>query len=222
MCEDSFLLRAKQTEAVMSKVKKEEIISRLTESQRRVWNGRVSRLQRGGLESCGLSKCFSMLLWHGTTDANADNICKGGFAARIRSTDSGYFGGPAVYLTPQAEYAEKYATGEFTNDAGACAPDAICMLLCWVVVGGVYVITREGDYPLGACTSRFYCVGDTSKEKFQPGYDAHFVTVDKAMKFQAAEVIDGGGMEGRLFDEVVVREETQVLPAFKVMFRRTY
>jgi hypothetical protein len=199
------------------------------------------------------------LVWHGCTLATAASICRYG-AADLRRNDGGYFGsGP--YLTPQAGYAAQYATGELTG--AAAEPNAageFVMLLCVVVLGNVYPLSRQADYDRPGdfgrrSVSKFHCAhpvpavqvlslrarslhhslrapgaGDLHHSlQVGPGddlakrddkalkapFDGHFVDISVNRGYQAAplgEAID--------YDELVVKEDAQVLPLCKVYFKR--
>jgi hypothetical protein len=170
------------------------------------------------------------LVWHGCTFATVASICRTG-TADLRRTDGGYFGsGP--YLTPQAGYAAQYATGELTG--AALEPNEggeFVMLLCVVVLGNVYPLSREADYDRPddfgrRSVSKFHCAhpvpgvgpdADLAKrddKALKPGFDGHFVSISVNRNYQATPL--GEDID---FDELVVKEDAQVLPLCKVYFK---
>lgn len=64
-------------------------------------------------------------MWHGTKEAAALKICKGGFAA-LSLLDAGWFG-KGIYFTDSVEYTTKVYRSEV-------------MVLCWVVMMNVYPV----------------------------------------------------------------------------------
>jgi len=83
-----------------------------------------------------LNQANILLMWHGCSPEKWRSLCKFGLKD-LRYTDGGYFGS-GIYLTSYYDYALKYSTinpkVEFT------------MLLCLVVVGLTYPISRNTDY----------------------------------------------------------------------------
>jgi len=150
------------------------------------------------------SKINVLPLWIGVAHTAIPNLCETAPAV-VQNLDAGYFGA-GIYLTPQAKYAVKYAAeglGEVPvpNENGEYA-----VLLCWTAVGNIYPITRS-DYITENCKLLGVPI--------LKGFDGHCACVDPRHKYQATYQINK-----KCFDEVVVRESNQVLPAFVVYFKK--
>ena len=174
----------------------------------------LADMKRMFLHNSSLEHANMMLLWHGCPPSKIERICNTG-CADLATTDAGFFG-RGVYCTPEADYAAYYATMHDPVDG------EYVMLLNVVVVGVTYVISRKTDYrdPTGAPTqfSRFYF--QQKERKFtggmaleSNGYDSHFVAVSKRMFYQADD-------EHPQFHELVLKEESQVMPFCRVFFRK--
>ena len=85
------------------------------------------------------------------------------------------------------------------------------VLLCWVVVGNVYPITRRTDYPDGSDTCTFF--GDEGRA-LKPGFNAHCAAISVDDGYQAATNVPAAD-----YDEIVVQGPAQVLPQYRVYFR---
>ena len=153
-----------------------------------------------------------LLGWIGIAGDKVPSVIESGLTP-VGSTDSGYFG-TGVYTAMQAEYACMYALNEFSP---TCAPAArgttATVLLCWVVVGNVYPITRGADYDVGAWHAKYFVPG-TGSLGTRSGFTAHHAAVSKGLKYQVPP--DPSDAE---YDEVVVAEAAQVLPQYVVRFR---
>jgi hypothetical protein len=182
------------------------------------------------------NKAKVLLMWHGCSEFAAASICRGG-VADLRLTDGGYFGS-GVYLTPQAAYACDYASG--ANVDGGPYPSnergEWVLLLCAVVVGNVYPISRRTDYDRpndrsNLSVSDFHCAhpvataADLKKrddKALKSGFDAHWIAIDRRdLKGQCA--VPSAAPDGAVrpeADELVVKEEAQVLPLLKVYFTK--
>eukprot|EP00295_Goniomonas_pacifica_P000363 CAMPEP_0175810992 /NCGR_PEP_ID=MMETSP0107_2-20121207/3616_1 /TAXON_ID=195067 ORGANISM="Goniomonas pacifica, Strain CCMP1869" /NCGR_SAMPLE_ID=MMETSP0107_2 /ASSEMBLY_ACC=CAM_ASM_000203 /LENGTH=133 /DNA_ID=CAMNT_0017122779 /DNA_START=110 /DNA_END=508 /DNA_ORIENTATION=+ len=131
--------------------------------------------------------------------------------ADLRLLDGGFFGG-GIYLTPQAQYACRYAMGEFAHAVPPSGTEC-SVLLCYTVVSNVYPVTRGADYvnPDGTPSrvSRFHCdfpIGSQRTDKaLMGGYDCHVACVAPPH----FEVVEPNVCEAV---ELVVKEERQVLP----------
>ena len=89
------------------------------------------------------------------------------------------------------------------------------MLLCWVVVGNVYPVTRRTDYADPAndsSFSKFYSPAGSLTVK--TGFSAHHAAVSMSHGFQVP-----GDVTRADYDEVVVPEGAQILPQYAVRFR---
>lgn len=142
---------------------------------------------------------------------HVDAVCSTG-PADLRKRDKGYFGA-GIYSTLQSKYAVQYCSeskdGEF------------CVLLCWIAVGNVYPICREQDYQRGGGTSKFW--DNDNGIALKPCFDSHCVCVSEKRKMQAAD-FDPDNKENPfgedVFDEVVVKESSQVLPYCILYFKK--
>lgn len=168
-----------------------------------------------------------MLVWHGCSAAAMQSICAYG-TADLRITDGGFFGA-GIYATPHAAYAATY-----------CVPDkdgVKTVLLCVCHVGNTYPISRRTDYPhpdkfQGGSVSCFHfqhpvpydeATGqfDTraanllkSDKGMKAGFDSHYISISEKEGYQA---VDSAAEYD--FDEVVLKEASQVLPIAAVYFR---
>ncbi len=169
----------------------------------------------------GSNHCNICLAWHGCDKSAIDGICSYG-AADLRRTDGGFFGA-GIYVTPHSEYACQYSvTGHSPNSEGLYP-----MLLCIVVLGNTYPITRSADYaypeilsrnsvsifhyldpiPFNEETGKFDIARAKRSDKvLKARYDSHFISVKSAIDFQA---IDDESYD---YDEIVVKSEHQLLP----------
>ena len=77
------------------------------------------------------------------------------------------------------------------------------LLLCAVVVGGVYPICREKDYEPGSLTCKWYA------KPLMHGCDTHYVHVSAMERYQATREDSPKAYD---FEELVVSQEAQVLP----------
>jgi len=169
-----------------------------------------------------------MRLWHGCSSQACKAICAGG-AKDLRRTDGGYFGS-GIYLTPDCEYAANWYSAHYPpNKKGE-----MTLLLCLVVVGLTYPISRATDYiyaeepkwwnickyhsafPISAEMiekNNMEALNNRNDKALKNGFDSHFICVSENNGFQAVNV------DGRKFSELVVKEETQVLPLGIVYFK---
>ena len=138
------------------------------------------------------------------------------------ATDGGVFGA-GIYVTPHAEYACKYSVvGRAANDEGLYP-----VLLCMVLLGNTYPITRSADYsypeimsedsvsvfhyldpiPFDENSGKFHRTQARRSDKvLKARYDSHYVSVKESIDFQA---VDDNSYD---YDEIVVKSEHQVLP----------
>jgi serine/threonine protein kinase len=203
LCSFKAHLRLTVNERRARGVHPEEI--RLSEEQQQrllamdMWSCETDMMEAGLQHGCRV-----VLAWHGCSVDAADAICQTRLSMReFSSRDSGYFG-RGVYLTPEAEYAEKYATpGEDGKSV---------LLLCAVLCDRVYPVTDvdydriDGVRAPASCFAGF--------KPLQPGFDTHLVAIRCDRKYQAAaagEIAD--------YHEIVVGQEAQVLPLARVEVR---
>jgi len=125
---------------------------------------------------------------HGTELSIAEKICETGFAA-LSSVDAGYFG-RGIYFTSFSMYCVPYI-------AGSKFPSIV---VSYLLPGNVYPVIEEVDGPdtlLGSA--------------IKSGYNSHFIVTDK--KGVCVPNSDNHD-EGELFNELVVPQESQIVPAF--------
>ena len=122
----------------------------------------------------------------------------------MSSHDSGFFG-KGIYVTPNSEYAAKYAFGHGgigTNyDPHPHDPTLRAVLLCSVCVGLAYPVTREVDYG-----GRSSGNSDLYGHPLKSGCDAHLALVHANKGYQAVD------HEYAQYGEVVVSQYAAVLP----------
>ncbi len=129
-------------------------------------------------------------LWHGTDPGAAAGIMRTGYA-NLATTDDGYFGN-GLYFTPQAAYAHRvYGKG---------------ILL-------LNKVSFYSAYPVAMYTDMEYLEGGSN----YANYDAHFVPVQPAdpgdpltKEYYPAEEA------APTYDELVVFQQSQALPIYKV------
>ena len=173
----------------------------------------LADMKRMFLHNSTLEHANLMLMWHGCPMSKIEDICNGG-CADLATTDGGFFG-RGIYCTAEADYAADYSkksdpvNGEYV------------MLLNAVVVGNTYIISHKTDYKNadGEPTrySRFHFQHNGSSSGGMAlegnGFDSHFVAVSKRKYYQADD-------EHPQFHELVLKEESQVMPVCRVFFRK--
>lgn len=164
------------------------------------------------------------LMWHGVpSDEVADSIFRSGLSSRVSaSTDQGFFG-KGIYLTPEAEYAAFYANKQQRPKGD----ETYTLVLCAVCFASAYPVTRGVDYApdaangnLVSCKYSYSFGAHNTPKALKPGHDAHFIAISVAppdtndKPYQTAK-------EAACVDyhELVVSEESQVLPFAKVLIR---
>jgi len=123
---------------------------------------------------------------HGTGLSIARAISKTGFAA-ISSLDSGFFG-KGIYFTTASRYALPYATLQ-TDPA---------IIISYVVPGNIYPTSEQHKGPKSLA----------GKPLRTPNYNSHYV-LTKTDGFAVSN-----SAENPFYDEIVLPEECQVVPAF--------
>jgi actin-related protein 3 len=176
----------------------------------------------------GLEKVNVIYAWHGCSHAAADAICSLG-GADLRKTDGGFFGA-GIYVTPHAEY----AAGQYSAMNEPNASGEHVALLCLVSIGNAYPISRTTDYvqkddysalsvskyhyahpvPAGATIDFLLDHKNRQDKVLKAGFDAHFASISTLHSFQAV-----GPDTNHDYDEIVLKEERQVLPVAKVYFK---
>lgn len=187
------------------------------DAQKQALNAQLSRRLRD-LPGSGMRGIGWM--FNGTSETIAWKMCTSGIV-NFKALDAGYFGS-GCYVTPQAEYALRYPT-----DIAKTAPNARgewALVMTWALVGNAYCITRGTDYKKSADESDFFGVPMDKVRgcrvfvvTFVQQYDAHFVQVDPALEYQA---IDPKRPPKQVFEELVLKNEAQLLPRYIVFFSR--
>eukprot|EP01127_Copromyxa_protea_P005204 TRINITY_DN150_c1_g1_i10.p1 TRINITY_DN150_c1_g1~~TRINITY_DN150_c1_g1_i10.p1 ORF type:complete len:764 (-),score=100.45 TRINITY_DN150_c1_g1_i10:18-2309(-) len=121
---------------------------------------------------------------HATSEDSAHTIIKTGFAT-LSSLDSGFYG-QGMYFTTDAAYIAPYA---------AQNPKP-CILLCYLIPGNSFPVTENPMHP-----------NSLRGLALKPGYQSHYVLVN------ASGMVAAEG-ETNIYDEIVVNQDTQVLPAY--------
>ena len=172
-------------------------------AQKQVLNAQLSRRLRD-LPGSGMRGIGWM--FNGTSEQIAWRMCTSGIV-NFKALDAGYFGS-GCYVTPQAEYATDYPT-----DLAKTAPNERgewALVMTWALVGNAYCITRGADYKKPDESSFFGVPMDKQ-------YDTHFVHIDPALEYQA---MDPTRPPKQVFEEIVVKNEAQLLPRYIVFFAR--
>lgn len=163
--------------------------------------------------------------FHGCAPAVADSVAARG-AKDLRQTDGGYHGaGP--YVTHQAGYAARYASGELSS--GYIEPNSLgqwSVVLFVCVTGNTYPVTRKTDYENpddyhDTSVGRFHCdypigQGERCDKVLKSGYDCHYIPTgtQRPVNFQCSPTLDTADVEERVY-----KEESQLYPLCKIFFR---
>jgi hypothetical protein len=192
----------------------------------------LGRLRSLWIKQAVYSRTNFLIAWHGCSLSTLNSILRGGMAD-LRKTDGGYFG-TGVYLTPQAPYAITYAL-----QSSESTPQGEKVLLLAVCVTGLaYPLTRKFDYVYPDVNERyavsnFHPASPISEVAVKKGdqklittellrrldkglkssFDAHFIGVSSKWFYQAAPIAQ---IE---YDEIVLKEDCQVLPLAIVYFK---
>ena len=184
-----------------------------------------------GKESGGVKVA---LMWHGVSCKEvADKILKTGLSSRAvasrgnngddsnvehdgggAATDDGFFGS-GIYFTPEAEYAAFYAGGQKDLVPGKL----YTLLLCAVAVANPYPLTWAVDYNEGSKMSNFdfrNLSGPPSSKGLKREYDAHLMRVASEENYHVPQKLTKADVH-----EMVVNQESHVLPFVKVVLKRT-
>lgn len=92
-----------------------------------------------------------------------------------------------------------------TNDKGEYA-----LVMALVMVGNPYPITRSADYNGGSGDCKF--LGQPMDKQ----YDTHFVQIDPDLGYEAC---DPKRPPKKVMEEIVVKNEAQLLPRYIVFFK---
>lgn len=170
----------------------------------------LNELKAHFLPSESFSRARSFLAWHGCSTDVAEALCTNGLRY-VGQSDPGYFGA-GDYVALDARLAAAYATKVAIGDVQEPTPGTIyTVLLCAVVTGLAYPVTRTVDYAAGGYKSNFF--GKPLRRNGGVVCDTHIAGTARATRFQAPEI----GMPHD-FIEVVVEESSQVLPLAIVKF----
>jgi len=125
---------------------------------------------------------------HGTSASVAWKVCQSGFAT-LSALDIGFFGA-GIYFTTSAKYAVPYF---------ATKPNP-AIIISYLVPGNPYPVTEDPNGP-----------NSLAGQAVKPGYQCNYVlTTNRGMPFPQIE-------KKHIFDEIVIRQETQVAPAYVLM-----
>jgi len=130
-------------------------------------------------------------LLHGTDFEIAKSICSRGFAA-LSTLDAGWYG-QGIYFSSSARYIVPYYATKKTP----------CIIISYVIPGNPFPVIE--DYRKD---------GSLLGKAITPGYQSHYVIT----------TIHGVPVEkpsGNSFDELVISQEAQVVPAFLVIVDKT-
>jgi hypothetical protein len=126
---------------------------------------------------------------HGTSANVAWKVCQSGFAT-LSALDVGFFGA-GIYFTTSAKYAVPYF---------ATKPSP-SIIISFLVPGNPFPVTEDPNNPAISIAGH----------ALKPGYQSHYVlTTNRGMPFPQIEYKN-------IFDELVIRQETQVAPAYVLM-----
>jgi hypothetical protein len=126
---------------------------------------------------------------HGTSAHVAWKVCQSGFAT-LSALDIGFFGA-GIYFTTSAKYAVPYF---------ATKPNP-SIIISFLIPGNPFPVTEDPNDPAVSIAGH----------ALKPGYQSHYVlTTNRGMPFPQIEYKN-------IFDELVIRQETQVAPAYVLM-----
>ena len=124
-------------------------------------------------------------------------------------------------LTTQAQYACEYATGVIEgNPVTPNAAGEYVVLASWVTPGLVYPLSRAVDYQPGLQHGgehycNFYQAPPSAPSALKPPFDAHYACVERG-SYQCVDGVRRGRVPD--YDELVLKEPQQALPAFRLYF----
>jgi len=156
-----------------------------------------------------------MIVFHGTDHATAESVCLNGFE-QLNYRDQGWFG-QGFYATTYAEYACLYATGQLkaqpnpTNSKGEYV-----VLACWATPGMCYPISRVVDYtfPQRQHSTSIFC-DDAKGRPLKGQFQSHYAMIE-GLHYQC---MDGVRRKKEPdYDEIVFRNPSQLLPAYRLYF----
>jgi hypothetical protein len=152
----------------------------------------------------GATTANTLYCFHGCSARDVESITLTGLA-NFAKLDSGYFGS-GVYVTPNAEYAARYACGDFSPDPSTAPqphkdhPTWHAVLLCSVAVGLAYPVTRTVDYAGGRTTCAL------RGQPIRAPFDATITPVHSRFQFECCDAVLAEYME------LCVSQNAAVLP----------
>ena len=148
--------------------------------------------------------------FHGCRAEFLDAICAGGLVNLAGERDRGYIGA-GVYTTLNAEYAARYAGGEF---GGAwIGPGTLFPVIMFAAcVGTAYPITRARDYTGVRADGH----SDRYGLPLIGGFDCHMACVSEANAFESVHHVAQTD-----YVEVVFDQQHQIVPVAVLWFERT-
>jgi len=138
--------------------------------------------------------CPILPVVHGTSEGIAMKIAAGGFAA-LSTLDSGFYG-KGMYFSTSAIYTAPYFS-KYKDPA---------ILICLTIPGNPYPVVE--DY----ATEK-----SLTGKALIPGYQSHYVLVNSSGSIPSKNEKDR-----KLYDELVLEQEAQVVPIFLVTLLVTY
>jgi hypothetical protein len=159
------------------------------------------------------SNCRLDLVWHGVGAENAaTRIAEFGFK-KLQKLNAGWFGA-GVYLTSFSGYALYYATygfaprGEVRGTDPAPASGDHVILLSWALLGRSFPVLErlDDDAPELSPLHKFH--------SGYPGHDSHYAVVKWGGEPVDVTALapDAALSEVAMFDEIVISQESQLLP----------
>lgn len=119
-----------------------------------------------------------------------------GFAT-LSQLDAGWYG-KGMYFTSSAMYSLLYMKSQ-----------SPAIILCWALPGHVYPLTEHPNQP-----------GSMWGQALQAGFDSHYVlTTYGGFPAPPPAQTSPGTIGKGLFDEIVINQEQQVIPAFIITFK---
>jgi hypothetical protein len=171
------------------------------------------RIQSGGTSSehdpLGLVQLAAAgldLVWHGPSGGvkAIDTICRTGFV-NLATLNTGWHG-RGLYFTHWAQYADYYFLCGGHRPENLTAQGEHALLLSWALVGAAYPVLARMDRV------------DDPEHTFHggyPGYDSHYALVNDG-GITCTEYLPNPQAK---YDEVMISQESQVLPLAVVFFK---
>ncbi len=125
-------------------------------------------------------------------------------------------------MSTHAEYACKYAVGEFGGDRPTNERGEFVLVACHAAIGMTYAISRAADYDAphdAEAFSRYYAPPGEEPRALKNNHQSHYVAIDAEQK-QCSDGLRRPGVRAD-YDELVCQSTAQLLPAYKLFFRRS-